>query len=104
MDTKEDESKKRKIDDEPHFSDEDAENDEIRERQGDLVRSIASNIRWLVIYATDLKAMSAMDAEPGTILKMMQMYVEDNWDKEDQFKQLQVMILEKPAQLEQPKK
>jgi len=95
MNSEEELAKKRKIDAEVEAY------EDLREDQDAQVRAIASNIKWLVRYATDLHAMTEMDAEPGTILNMMKMYVEDNWDKDDEFKKLTAMILEQP---DQPKK
>jgi 16S rRNA U1498 N3-methylase RsmE len=62
------------------------------------VDGIASHIDWVVRYAADLKAMTEIDAEPITILKMMRMYVKDNDDKVDEFKKLQDMIIEAPEE------
>jgi len=70
----------------------------LREAQLSRVNAIASNIDWVVRYAADLTAMTEMDAEPGTILNMMRMYVEDNDDKVDEFKRLQNMIIEAPEE------
>jgi hypothetical protein len=95
MDSEEGELKKRKIDPDSFLT----EDELLHGRQRNRVDAIASNVKWITTYAADLNALSELDAEPGTILEMMRMYIKDNEDKVDEFKRVRDMILEDPKQL-----